>query len=56
MSVSEADDWARAEAMSSEQEISRVRCLLDSVTTGLDHPTAEDRAPRDPSIARRTGL
>ncbi|MFD9420765.1 hypothetical protein ACFWC9_39760 [Streptomyces goshikiensis] len=42
MSAFEADEWAQA--MPSREEISRVRRLIDRVTTDLDQLTAEDRA------------
>lgn len=36
MSAFEADDWARSEAMPSEEEISRVRRLINRVKADLD--------------------
>ncbi|MCX5115247.1 site-specific integrase [Streptomyces sp. NBC_00378] len=39
-----ADDWAKAEAMPSDQEITRVRRLIRRVREDLDALTAEDRA------------
>ncbi|MFE3250991.1 tyrosine-type recombinase/integrase [Streptomyces sp. NPDC059209] len=44
MAAFEADDWARSEAMPSENEISRVRRLIDRVTADVDSLTPEDRA------------
>ncbi|MFC9295012.1 hypothetical protein ACFTWH_17015 [Streptomyces sp. NPDC057011] len=41
MSSFEADDWARAQAMRSNEKLSRVRRLIDRVTTGLD-PTPKE--------------
>ncbi|MFI6729843.1 hypothetical protein NRF20_43205 [Streptomyces sp. R-74717] len=44
MSAFEADEWARTQATPSQEEISRVRRLIDRVSTDLDQLTAEDRA------------
>ncbi|MGW3731380.1 hypothetical protein ACWDPP_41250, partial [Streptomyces sp. NPDC000851] len=44
MSAFEADDWARAEAMPSQEEIRRVRRLINRVKADLDDLTAEERA------------
>nr|WP_259399495.1 hypothetical protein [Streptomyces rimosus] len=44
MSAFEADDWARAQAMPAEEEIRRVRRLIDRVKSDLDDLTDEDRA------------
>ncbi|MEU5334276.1 hypothetical protein AB0G51_13200 [Streptomyces asoensis] len=56
MSAFEADDWARAQAMPSAEEIQRVRRLIDRVSGDLDNLTAEDRAKIDQAVAvvRRT--
>ncbi|MFD3546080.1 hypothetical protein ACFWUW_10775 [Streptomyces sp. NPDC058655] len=39
----ELDDWARAEATPSDEEITRLRRLVHQVETDLDALTAEDR-------------
>ncbi|MGW5932037.1 transposase [Streptomyces anulatus] len=43
-SMTEADDWARAEATPSEEEISRVRRLIRRVTEEVDKLTDAERA------------
>jgi len=40
----EADDWAKAEAMPSNEEITRVRRLIRRVRDGLDDLSDDDRA------------
>ncbi|MFF1344245.1 tyrosine-type recombinase/integrase [Streptomyces sp. NPDC058290] len=50
MSAFEADEWARTQAMPSSEEISRVRRLIDRVTTDLDQLTAEDRAQIEQAV------
>jgi hypothetical protein len=37
------DDWARTEAMPSEEEISRIRRLINRITISLDELTDEER-------------
>ncbi|MEV6210745.1 transposase [Kitasatospora sp. NPDC051914] len=41
--ASELDDWARAEAAPSEEEIARLRSLIRRVETDLNALTPEDR-------------
>ncbi|GAA2768684.1 hypothetical protein GCM10010103_77270 [Streptomyces paradoxus] len=43
-SMTEADDWARAEATPSDEEISRVRRLMRRVTEEADKLTDAERA------------
>ncbi|WP_371666794.1 hypothetical protein OG985_03750 [Streptomyces sp. NBC_00289] len=50
MSAFEADDWARSQAMPSEEEIRRVRRLIERVRTGLDDLTPEDRAQIEQAV------
>jgi hypothetical protein len=50
MSAFEADDWARSEAMPSEEEIRRVRRLITRVKTDLDDLTPEDRAQIEDAV------
>ncbi|WP_404867670.1 hypothetical protein ACI1MP_03385 [Kitasatospora griseola] len=51
MSAFEADDWARSEAMPSEEEIHRVRRLISRVRADLAGLTAEDRARIEEAVA-----
>ncbi|MFI2259213.1 hypothetical protein [Streptomyces tubercidicus] len=50
MSAFEADDWARTQAMPTDEEIRRVRRLIDRVTADLDDLTAEDRAQIEQAV------
>lgn len=50
MSAFEADDWARSQAMPSEEEIRRVRRLIERVRTDLDDLTSEDRAQIEQAV------
>ena len=43
LATTDLDDWARAEAMPSEQEIARIRRLIARVAGGLDELPAEQR-------------
>jgi integrase len=43
LATSGLDDWARAEATPSEEEISRIRRLIARITTGLDELTPAER-------------
>ncbi|MGI8307009.1 tyrosine-type recombinase/integrase [Saccharopolyspora hattusasensis] len=43
LAASDIDDWARAEAMPSDDEIGRIRRLIARITTGLDELTATER-------------
>ncbi|WP_406296425.1 hypothetical protein [Streptomyces sp. NBC_00624] len=51
MSAFEADEWARTQAMPSQEESSRVRRLIDRVSSDLDQLTAEDRAQIEQAVA-----
>ncbi len=42
--MSEADDWARAEATPSDTEITRIRRLIQRVTEDVDTLTEAERA------------
>ncbi|MFD9607105.1 hypothetical protein [Streptomyces sp. NPDC059970] len=44
MSAFAADDWARSEAMPSQEEIRRVRRLIERVEADLDDLTVEEQA------------
>ncbi|MCW2901003.1 MAG: transposase, partial [Streptosporangiaceae bacterium] len=43
-SMTEADDWARAEAAPSNEEIARIRRLIRRVTEEVDQLTDAERA------------
>ncbi|MGW0916764.1 tyrosine-type recombinase/integrase [Streptomyces sp. NPDC002784] len=49
--MTEADAWAKAEAMPSDEEITRVRRLIRRVKEDLDGLSAEDRDQVDKAIA-----
>ncbi|WP_369780019.1 hypothetical protein [Streptomyces sp. R33] len=55
MSAFEADDWARSEAMPSDEEVRRVRRLINRVRADLDDLTEEEQAQigQAVSIVRR---
>jgi hypothetical protein len=44
------DDWARAEAMPSEEEISRIRRLIARISSDLDELSADERQRVDQAI------
>ncbi|MFI1913127.1 site-specific integrase [Nocardia sp. NPDC020380] len=46
----DADAWAKAEAMPSHEEITRIRRLISRVKADLDNLTAEERAQIDDAI------
>lgn len=48
--TSELDGWARADAMPSNEEIAKVRRLIDRVRGGLDQLTDHDRAQIDHAV------
>lgn len=45
-----ADDWAKAEAMPSDEEISRIRRLISRVKADIDELSDEDRAQIEESV------
>lgn len=47
----DADDWAKAEAMPSDEEILRIRRLVQRVRTDLDGLTNEDRTQIQDAVA-----
>lgn len=51
MSTFEADDWARSEAIPSEEEIRRVRRLINWVKADLDDLSEEERAQIEEAVA-----
>ncbi|WP_421109008.1 hypothetical protein [Streptomyces sp. NEAU-S77] len=54
LSAFAADDWARSEAMPSEEEIRRVRRLIDRVKADLGDLTAEEQGSDRGGRRRRT--
>jgi hypothetical protein len=44
LACSELDEWARSEAMPSEEEIVRIRGLISRVKAGIENLTADERA------------
>ena len=55
LAATDIDEWARVEAMPSEEEIVRVRRLIARVHTGLDDLTADERAHIDTAVAAVRG-
>lgn len=56
LAATDVDDWARAEAMPSTEEITRIRRLIHRITTELDTLTSDDRHQIEQAVAtvRRT--
>ena len=56
VAATDVDDWARAEAMPSTEEITRIRRLIHRITTELDTLTSDDRHQIEQAVAtvRRT--
>jgi integrase len=55
LAATDIDEWARAEAMPSEEEITRVRRLIARVHAGLDDLTSDERAHIDTAVAAVRG-
>lgn len=55
LAATDLDEWARAEAMPSEEEVLRVRRLIARVHVGLDDLTADERAHIDTAVAAVRG-
>jgi integrase len=51
LAATEVEEWARAEAMPSEEEIERVRRLLARVRAGLSELSTEDRSQVEDAVA-----
>ena len=51
LSSNDIDDWARAEATPSTEEITRIRRLIARITTDLDELTPNDRAQIEDAVA-----
>ncbi len=56
LAATDVDNWARAEAMPSTEEITRIRRLIHRITTELDTLTSDDRHQIEQAVAtvRRT--
>lgn len=50
LAATDVDEWARTEAMPSEEEIGRVRRLIARIQTGLEDLTAEERTHIDTAV------
>ena len=50
LATSDIEEWARAEAMPSDAEISRIRRLINRITTGLDELTGQERAQVEQAV------
>ncbi len=55
LAATDIDEWARTEAMPSEEEIVRVRRLIARVHAGLDDLTADERTHIDTAVATVRG-
>ncbi|KDA40567.1 transposase [Frankia sp. BMG5.23] len=51
LAAADVDDWARAEAMPSDEEITRIRRLIGRVSARLDELTAPERTQIDDAVA-----
>jgi integrase len=51
LATSDLDAWARAEAMPSDEEITRIRRLIARIKTGLDELTTQDREHAEQAVA-----
>ena len=51
LAASDLDDWARADALPSEEEITRIRRLITRIKAGLDELTAAERDQIDQAVA-----
>jgi hypothetical protein len=50
LSVVDADEWAKVEAMPSDEEIRRIRRLISRIKADVDDLSAEDRAKIEDSV------
>jgi integrase len=51
LATTDLDQWARAEAMPSDEEIHRIRRLIEQITSGLDDLAPEQREQLDQAVA-----
>jgi hypothetical protein len=51
LAASDIDDWARAEATPSDEEVTRIRRLIGRISADLDELTPDDRAQIEHAVA-----
>jgi len=51
LATTDLDQWARAEATPSDDEITRIRRLIARINTGLDELTAQEREHVEQAVA-----
>jgi hypothetical protein len=51
LAATDVEEWAKTEAMPSEEEISRIRRLISRITGGLDQLTSDERDQTDRAVA-----
>ena len=51
LAASDIDDWARAEATPSDEEVTRIRRLISRISADLDDLTPEDRTQVEQAVA-----
>lgn len=51
LAASDIDDWARAEATPSDEEVTRIRRLISRISADLDELTDDDRAQIEHAVA-----
>ena len=51
LAASDLDDWARAEATPSDEEVTRIRRLISRISADLDELTPDDRAQIEQAVA-----
>jgi hypothetical protein len=51
LAATELDDWAKADALPSEEEITRIRRLITRIKTGLDELTTAERDQVEQAVA-----
>lgn len=51
LATTDIDDWAKTEAMPSEQKITRIRRLISRITNDLDQLTDQERTQIEAAVA-----
>jgi hypothetical protein len=51
LAATDVEEWAKTEAMPSQEEISRIRRLISRITGGLDQLTSDERDQTDRAVA-----
>jgi hypothetical protein len=51
LAATDIEEWAKTEAMPSQEEISRIRRLISRITGGLDQLTSDERDQTDRAVA-----